>query len=69
MCRTPEAERNTREQADRAYEMYQAYLRGMSMREVGRLYGIGPERVRQIFYWNGLPRRSREWSPPGPRRG
>jgi Sigma-70, region 4 len=47
--------------------MYQAYLRGMSMSEVGRLYGIGPERVRQIFYWSGLPRRSRDWSPPGSR--
>jgi hypothetical protein len=29
--------------------MYQAYLRGLSLTEVGALYGVGPERVRQVF--------------------
>ena len=35
------------------------------MLEVGRLYGISRERVRQLFYWNGLPRRRHGWYPPG----
>lgn len=44
--------------------MYQAYLRGLTMAEVGYLYGVSAERVRQLFFWNGLPRRERGWRPP-----
>jgi hypothetical protein len=45
--------------------MYQAYLRGMSLAEVGALYGLGRERVRQLFYMNYLPTRTVGWRPPG----
>jgi hypothetical protein len=57
---------NARRQAraERAHDMYQAYLRGMSLAEVGALYGLGPERVRQLFYMTRLPTRKREWRPP-----
>jgi len=49
--------------------MYQAYLRGMTLAEVGALYGIGRERVRQLFYMEFLPTRQHGWHPPGdPRR-
>ncbi len=49
--------------------MYQAYLRGMSLAKVGALYGLGPERVRQLFFMNYLPTRTTGWRPPGdPRR-
>lgn len=51
--------------AERAHDLYQAYLRGMTLAEVGALYGIGPERVRQLFYMTRLPTRKREWRPPG----
>jgi hypothetical protein len=51
--------------AERAHDMYQAYLRGMSLAEVGALYGLGPERVRQLFFMTRLPTRKREWRPPG----
>ena len=51
--------------AERAHDMYQAYLRGMTLAEVGALYGLGPERVRQLFYMTRLPTRKREWRPPG----
>ena len=45
--------------------MYQAYLRGMTLAEVGALYGLGPERVRQLFFMNYLPTRTIGWRPPG----
>jgi sigma-70-like protein len=51
--------------AERAQDMYQAYLRGMTLAEVGALYGLGPERVRQLFFMTRLPTRKREWRPPG----
>lgn len=57
---------NERRQA-RAYrtqDMYQGYLRGMSLAEVGALYGVGPERVRQLFYMERLPTRKKAWRPP-----
>jgi sigma-70-like protein len=60
----PTKVRLPREQDKRVLDMYQAYLRGMTMREVGALYGIGTERVRQLFSWNHLPRRQRNWRPP-----
>jgi hypothetical protein len=66
-----EAERQQRhlEQAERAHDMYQAYLRGLSMAAVGQLYGISYERVRQLLFWHHLPRRDQSWRPPGdPRR-
>jgi hypothetical protein len=50
--------------AERAHDMYQAYLRGMSLAEVGGLYGLGPERVRQLFYMTRLPTRKQAWRPP-----
>jgi transposase-like protein len=50
---------------ERALDMYQAYLRGLSMAEVADLYGISTERVRQLFYWSKLPRRRAGWRPPG----
>ena len=50
--------------AERAHDMYQAYLRGMSLAEVGALYGVGPERVRQLFYMERLPTRKQAWRPP-----
>lgn len=49
----------------RAQDMYQAYLRGMTLAEVGGLFGISRERVRQIFFWNHLPSRDPGWHPPG----
>ena len=45
--------------------MYQAYLRGRSLAKVGALYGLGPERVRQLFFMNYLPTRTIGWRPPG----
>lgn len=45
--------------------MYQAYLRGMSLAEVGALYGIGGERVRQLLRIEFLPTRQPGWRPPG----
>lgn len=57
-------ERRFRRDDPRANEMYQAYLRGLTMTEVGYLYGVSTERVRQLFFWNGLPRRQRGWRPP-----
>lgn len=62
----PRALVNARRQAraERAHDMYQGYLRGMSLAEVGALYGIGPERVRQLFYMERLPTRKRSWKPP-----
>lgn len=54
---------------ERTLDMYQAYLRGMSLAKVGALYGVGPERVRQLFFMNYLPTRTIGWRPPGdPRR-
>lgn len=54
---------------ERALDMYQAYLRGLTFGEVGELYGISTERVRQIFFWAHLPARRNGWVPPGdPRR-
>jgi hypothetical protein len=38
--------------------MYQAYLRGKSLAEVGALYGLGSERVRQLFFMHYLPTRT-----------
>jgi hypothetical protein len=59
---------NARRQAraERAHDMYQAYLRGMSLSQVGALYGIGGERVRQLFFMERLPTRKRGWRPPLP---
>lgn len=51
--------------AEQARDMYQAYLRGLSLSEVGALYGLGPERVRQVFFMERLPTRQRGWRPPG----
>lgn len=51
--------------AERAHDMYQAYLRGMTLAQVGALYGIGPERVRQLFFMTRLPTRKRGWRAPG----
>lgn len=49
--------------------MYQGYLRGMTLAEIGALYGITRERVRQLFFMERLPTRQRGWHPPGdPRR-
>jgi hypothetical protein len=45
--------------------MYQAYLRGMSLTEVGTLYELGGERVRQLFVMDYLPTRVNGWRPPG----
>jgi hypothetical protein len=45
--------------------MYQGYLRGMTLREVGALYGLGQERVRQLFFMTRLPTRKSGWRPPG----
>jgi hypothetical protein len=45
--------------------MYQGYLRGMTLAEVGALYGIGRERVRQLFVMEYLPTRTSGWRPPG----
>lgn len=47
--------------SERAQDMYQGYLRGMTLAEVGALYGLGPERVRQLFSMTRLPTRKREW--------
>jgi hypothetical protein len=44
--------------------MYQAYLRGLTLAGVGRLYGVGAERVRQLFLLEGLPSRQQGWRPP-----
>lgn len=44
--------------------MYQAYLRGLTLAGVGRLYGLGAERVRQLFHLEGLPSRQQGWRPP-----
>lgn len=49
----------------RTLDMYQAYLRGMTLAEVGALYGLGRERVRQLFFMNCLPTRTIGWRPPG----
>ena len=58
-----------RARAERTEDMYQAYLRGMTLAEVGAHYGIGRERVRQLFYMEFLPTRQHGWRPPGdPRR-
>ncbi|NLT06669.1 MAG: hypothetical protein GXY03_10225 [Solirubrobacterales bacterium] len=57
--------RHTR--AERTRDMYQAYLRGMTLRQVGALYGVGGERVRQLFYMERLPTRKRNWRPPNRR--
>lgn len=51
--------------AERVRDMYQGYLRGMSLAQVGVLYGVGPERVRQLFFMERLPTRKRDWRPPG----
>lgn len=51
--------------AGRTLDMYQAYLRGKSLAEVGALYGLGPERVRQLFFMHYLPTRTIGWRPPG----
>ncbi len=37
----------------------------MSLAQVGVLYGVGPERVRQLFFMERLPTRKRDWRPPG----
>lgn len=50
--------------SERAHDMYQAYLRGMTLAQVGVLYGIGPERVRQLFFMERLPTRKQAWRPP-----
>lgn len=56
--------------AEQARDMYQAYLRGLTLTEVGALYGLGPERVRQVFFQERLPTRQRGWRPPShPERG
>ncbi len=52
--------------SERAHDMYQAYLRGMTLAQVGALYGLGPERVRQLFFMTRLPTRKKAWRPPGP---
>jgi hypothetical protein len=44
--------------------MYQAYLRGLTLAGVGRLYGLGAERVRQLFFMERLPTRKQGWRPP-----
>jgi hypothetical protein len=54
-----------RARAERTLDMYQAYLRGLSLAEVGALYGLGGERVRQLFFMNYLPTRTIGWRPPG----
>lgn len=55
--------------SERTLDMYQAYLRGMSLAQVGQLYGVGGERVRQLFYMDYLPTRAAGWRPPAdPRR-
>lgn len=62
-------QRRRREQAERAHDMYQAYLRGLTLEEVGRLYGVGGERVRQLLQRVGLPCRWQDWRAPNdPRR-
>lgn len=62
-------QRRRREQAERANDMYQAYLRGLTLAQVGRLYGIGDERVRYLLQRAGLPCRWQGWRPPDdPRR-
>jgi hypothetical protein len=37
----------------------------MSLAEVGTLYGVGRERVRQLFVMDYLPTRTIGWRPPG----
>lgn len=44
---------------ERARSMYERYLEGLSLAEVGREYGLTRERVRQIFKEAGTPTRSR----------
>jgi hypothetical protein len=56
---------SAQERAEQTHEMYQAYLRGLSLTEVGALYGLGAERVRQLFYLEHLPTRQ-HWRPPNP---
>jgi hypothetical protein len=51
--------------SERTLDMYQGYLRGMTLAEVGALYGLGPERVRQLFFMDYLPSRIQGWRPPG----
>jgi sigma-70-like protein len=61
---TPEASRRgaaAELRSERARRMYADYLEGMTLAEVGRRYGVGPERVRQIFAAERLPRRRRGW--------
>jgi uncharacterized protein YjcR len=50
-----------RERSKRVREMYADYLEGMSLAQVGRKHGIGPERVRQLFALERLPRRRPGW--------
>jgi hypothetical protein len=45
--------------------MYALYESGLTMEEVGAVYGIGRERVRQLFVRLGLPRRSGGRRPAG----
>jgi DNA-directed RNA polymerase sigma subunit (sigma70/sigma32) len=44
----------------RAREMYSLYQRGSTLEEVGKLYGLTRERVRQLFKEADLPTRSRQ---------
>jgi hypothetical protein len=37
----------------------------MSLAEVGALYGLGRERVRQLFFMDYLSTRAIGWRPPG----
>jgi uncharacterized protein YjcR len=60
-------EQQARERSERTRDMYQGYLRGMSLAQVGSLYGVGPERVRQLFVLEGLPTRRRGWRAPNAR--
>lgn len=57
-------ERVSKARSPKTCDMYQAYLRGLTLAEVGALYGLGSERVRQRFFMGRLPTRKRGWRPP-----
>lgn len=46
---------------ERVREMYQDYIEGMTLAEVGRAHGLTRKRVRQLFALEQLPRRRPGW--------
>lgn len=46
---------------ERDDEIVRLYRRGMTISEVGHLFGLTGERVRQVLAANGVPRRSVGW--------